>query len=498
MKPIYPSEKDLLKALFDGIGQAPALFPQLAVLLDDVAKLQLQVADLSADKDRFVNIAKEMAKLREQTDANTQAIADLDKRVGILEQGLADLKKNFNDFVAKQNATNKFLFDALASVALRLNDAELMKYIQDGAQKFTGSPATALPASAPIPAAVTGIRHYYKNTNAATCAAFNYTWRGPGGTVWIAGAGAGQTAWYNSCWVNFRQVPVQETANVGQIYGFTVRVFGAAAKLRIRSRNQGFPAWTFDKTYPTADKIIAGTQHNGVFDVPAAEALGQPEGWQANRELNITALNQLDQPGAQVGSYVVVMYSPLVLSFEESRQVHTINPLRSRVSFDLNADGSKEKTGWIQGNSGFLVVADQRGRVKDGSQMFGQATLLAGTHKRANDGFAALASYDANHDGVVSKADPIFKKLGVWFDKNENGISEPWEVRSLSELGVTKISVKSEPVPSLLRYQNHGLAASNELRTQARFWGPRSCGDAGCAVYDVYFGTSDEHLYTVR
>jgi hypothetical protein len=60
------------------------------------------------------------------------------------------------------------------------------------------------------------------------------------------------------------------------------------------------------------------------------------------------------------------------------------------------------------------LVLDRNG---DGAitidELFGDATPLAdGTP--AKNGFAALAQYDANHDGVIDAGDPIFAQLALW------------------------------------------------------------------------------------
>lgn len=56
---------------------------------------------------------------------------------------------------------------------------------------------------------------------------------------------------------------------------------------------------------------------------------------------------------------------------------------------------------------------------------------------RWEDGFEALSKFDANSDGVVSGEE--LASLGLWFDKNQNAISEKGEVVKLSEAGVIEL-----------------------------------------------------------
>ncbi|MFL6438464.1 MAG: hypothetical protein ACJ71Q_12850 [Terriglobales bacterium] len=56
----------------------------------------------------------------------------------------------------------------------------------------------------------------------------------------------------------------------------------------------------------------------------------------------------------------------------------------------------------------------------------------------------ALAQFDetvhgGNGDGVIDRNDAIFDLLRLWQDRNHDGISQPDELHSLSELGVEAI-----------------------------------------------------------
>jgi flagellar biosynthesis regulator FlaF len=48
---------------------------------------------------------------------------------------------------------------------------------------------------------------------------------------------------------------------------------------------------------------------------------------------------------------------------------------------------------------------------------------------------------DSNQDGVMDANDAVFANLRVWQDLNQDGISQPNELKTLSELSITSISI---------------------------------------------------------
>ena len=175
------------------------------------------------------------------------------------------------------------------------------------------------------------------------------------------------------------------------------------------------------------------------------------------------------------------LVSPIVLSFKSDQSLQTVELLKSNVKFDLDADGSKERTGWINPEDGFLFVdLNRNGVVDSGKELFGEKSGFG--PKEYNNGYEALKVFDTNNSGFVDAEDQYFKLIKVWFDHNSNGISEKSEIRTLNDLQITSFEVQPTS------YQSK-TGMGNYIPLTAKFWGPEMCGDQGCHSYDVFFLT---------
>jgi len=125
------------------------------------------------------------------------------------------------------------------------------------------------------------------------------------------------------------------------------------------------------------------------------------------------------------------------------------------VHFDHDGNGFAELTGWVGSNDGLLVLdRDGNGQIDNGSELFGDQSMLANGKKAAN-GFLALADFDGNKDKVINAQDEIYSQLRIWKDTNSNGKADEGELLTLEEAGIASIN---------LFYKNQrsrGLATSN-------------------------------------
>lgn len=138
--------------------------------------------------------------------------------------------------------------------------------------------------------------------------------------------------------------------------------------------------------------------------------------------------------------------SPVSLIWDETDETEEV----SLVRFPLDPTSSKEWYEWKASPSRPLLVFDPEhtGEITSATQLFGDWTfggkrtasvnLLQSAYGSAwNNGYEPLATLDHNGDGELSGSE--LKSLGLWFDQNRDGVSQPGEVRTLDESGVTKL-----------------------------------------------------------
>ena len=110
------------------------------------------------------------------------------------------------------------------------------------------------------------------------------------------------------------------------------------------------------------------------------------------------------------------------------------------VDFDIDADGVAEQIGWVGPQDGMLVVdSDSSGVIEDGSEVFSEV-FEGGNYA---DSLQALRTFDSNGDGVLDASDERFGEIRVWQDANSDGISQPDELKTLAEHGITGIDLNA-------------------------------------------------------
>lgn len=166
-------------------------------------------------------------------------------------------------------------------------------------------------------------------------------------------------------------------------------------------------------------------------------------------------------------SLVDTIYSPIAIDLD-GNGLTTTNYLFKHVLFDLDGNATLDQTAWLSPEDAFLAIdLNGDGQINSGGELFGGAIR--------GEGYAKLAAYDTNQDGVLSSADDAFDQLLVWRDANSDGVTDDGELLSLSEVNINEISVQYS---SWEQYDNGNLIGEHSWATVI---GSR------VAVGDVYF-----------
>ncbi|RUM90053.1 MAG: hypothetical protein DSZ27_09930 [Thiomicrospira sp.] len=103
---------------------------------------------------------------------------------------------------------------------------------------------------------------------------------------------------------------------------------------------------------------------------------------------------------------VASMQDPLVINF--GTESVTLND--QFFEFDIQGNGEQHHFAQLGAGSGFLVFDEnQDGQVNDGSELFGA---------QSGQAFSDLAIFDADGNGWIDEADPIFQHLKLWTDQS--------------------------------------------------------------------------------
>jgi len=154
--------------------------------------------------------------------------------------------------------------------------------------------------------------------------------------------------------------------------------------------------------------------------------------------------------------------------------VQTIARANAGGTFDLFGNGKAIASGWVSAEDGMLAVdKNGNGTIDSIHELFG------GSAKGA--GFASLAAYDSNADGVVDARDAGFSDLRIWQDANGNHVTDAGELMTLARAGVASLKVAYVEVPEVDAQGNLHLERSSATMADGR----------QVDMTDVYFSVSE-------
>lgn len=192
-----------------------------------------------------------------------------------------------------------------------------------------------------------------------------------------------------------------------------------------------------------------------------------------NQHLAQFYLESSDQPDFSLRNAVVLnglaamttvntFVDPLL--FDLGDQGVGMTGIEDAVLFDVDNSGQLRRTGWADRQTGMLVHDDGSGQVASIRQLFSEyyggqpGSNGAPGEAPFKDGFAALASVDANGDGAITPDDALWEHLKLWVDGNHDGRVDAGELKTLAEHGVTQIDVAQVQPVGEVRQGNDVIA----------------------------------------
>ena len=131
----------------------------------------------------------------------------------------------------------------------------------------------------------------------------------------------------------------------------------------------------------------------------------------------------------------MVAVTPIVFSLKPQIGLSSLLAPSRRVRFDLDGTGREQKLSWVGPETAMLCWDPAgTGKISSGKQLFGSVTWWMFWR----DGYAAMAALDDNRDGWLTGRE--LSGLALWFDRNQNGVSDPGEVVPIAQTPVSGLA----------------------------------------------------------
>ncbi|WP_336973117.1 GH12 family glycosyl hydrolase domain-containing protein [Sphingobium aromaticiconvertens] len=111
----------------------------------------------------------------------------------------------------------------------------------------------------------------------------------------------------------------------------------------------------------------------------------------------------------------------------------------SAARFDFNGDGAADKSSWFGKDNAMLFIDRDGNNTLSGSE---EMDFFLGA-KDATSALSALTAFDDNKDGQITSADAIFSQFHLFADRDGNGTVGSGESLSLSDAGITALSLNA-------------------------------------------------------
>lgn len=128
--------------------------------------------------------------------------------------------------------------------------------------------------------------------------------------------------------------------------------------------------------------------------------------------------------------------APIVLDLDNDG-VELISIDNSSVTYSMNDERTTLRNGWVAADDALLALDRNADGTISGRN---EISFLEDVPNAVSD-LEGLAAFDTNLSGYLDEGDARFSEFRVWQDRNQDGISQADELRSLSESGVRAIGL---------------------------------------------------------
>ena len=144
--------------------------------------------------------------------------------------------------------------------------------------------------------------------------------------------------------------------------------------------------------------------------------------------------------------------TPVAVALSKTLAPEAFVDSNAAVAFDLDGSGIQRQWQWITPDAAWLVYDEgDTGKITSALQMFGNVTFWLFWE----DGYAAMAALDDNADGRLRGSE--LRHLALWRDRNQNGISDPSEVKPLAAHGIVELDCTAQTGESGMPYNVNGV-----------------------------------------
>ena len=187
-----------------------------------------------------------------------------------------------------------------------------------------------------------------------------------------------------------------------------------------------------------------GEGGGGEADSEAAEDDSANEGFGGSSMGPPGSMGNADTPGVQGddnGDGEGGGGKPIVLDLDGDG-VELVPLEDSTAFFDINGDGYRERMGWVSADDEFLAYdRDGDGRIAAHDEL-----SFVSYVEGARTDLQGLRHFDTDGDGLLDPDDTDWVMFRVWQDLDQDGESDPGELRSLDEAGIRSVSLASDGV----------------------------------------------------